>query len=164
MLKITIVIFTILGSLLLATAFAENDILLEAAKKYETHGMSGSVFISDTGNQLYLVSVGFKDVASDNPNDILNARKVAKTAAKRGLSKFIHNTKVTSNETIKSDIRSIVTYKNNKLVKLERSEQLRYDSIIAEKGEGALNKIIEVGSWKFENSFFLVLAIKIDKN
>ena len=149
--------------MLTVAAYADDNTLYDVAKKHQLIGSNSDVFICDLAGKNYIVSIGVATVAGTEPKHILNARNISKMNAKKALTNFIHNVKISSSETLTSERSRLTVYKNGNKSQVSETDKSSYESIISEKGEGLLRNTIDVGMWVASDSsdYLHALAIEI---
>ena len=134
--------------------FLQADTLKEAIQQdhFLSNGQTGFIKYN---NKEYLISVGVSPISDSSIRAKINSIKAAKIIAQRGLTKFIHQVKITSKEELTSV--SIITKDGEKIL---RKDNEQFIEIIREESDGILRKIIEIGKWEKDNEYFFALGVE----
>lgn len=154
---------TLMILLCLTTYVFAEESLLQAVKANESLFINGETFICSAMGKSYLVSIGVSEIKGASKKQIVNAIKSAKLGAKRGLTKFIHDTSVSSNEKLIEERTVLTEFKDGERVSLEVKYLSQYEEIISEKARGTLRNVVDVGKWKGESNedYYYALAVEL---
>ena len=153
----------LLSLVMTPAAFAEQGSLLEAAQKHRIISGSSEIYFAELAGKSYLVAIGLAELKGPDPKNILTAKTIAKTFAKKALANFVHSVNISSNETMTSEHSRLVVERDGKRAQVTDSDRSKYEATISEKGEGLIRNFIDVGDWANgdERDYFYCLALEL---
>ena len=142
-------------------SFAVNKNLKQIIMEDESLS-SGNVGFISLDDKKYIVSVGIGDIKGKGKKAVLNARKVARANAERGLNEFINGVESQVHEEFISKITTKTVTKDGEVISETEEETEEYFEYIREKGVGLISGAETAGKWKSKDKTEYYYALSIE--